>query len=66
MAAARAAAVELAVRSAAALVVGSGSGALVLEHDAQRLARESVFLLTFGTRPAIRGELLGLFGAGEL
>jgi alkylation response protein AidB-like acyl-CoA dehydrogenase len=58
MAEARAAATELAVRAATALVVTSGSSALLMAHHAQRLARESIFLLTFGTRPAIRAGLL--------
>jgi alkylation response protein AidB-like acyl-CoA dehydrogenase len=58
MAGARAAATELAVRAAMALVVSAGSSALLITHHAQRLARESIFLLNFGTRPAIRAGLL--------
>ena len=58
MAEARAAATELAVRAATALVVTAGSSALLMTHHAQRLARESIFLLTFGTRPSIRAGLL--------
>jgi alkylation response protein AidB-like acyl-CoA dehydrogenase len=58
MAEARGAAVELAMRAATALVVTTGSSALLRGHHAQRLAREAIFLLTFGTRPAIRAALL--------
>lgn len=60
MPAARAAACELAVRAAAALVVTVGSTATRLDHDAQRLAREALFLLVFGSRPAIRQSLSSL------
>jgi hypothetical protein len=63
MAVARAAAVELAVRATTALVVHTGSAALLTQHHAQRLAREAIFLLTFGTRPAVRSELLTLLRA---
>jgi hypothetical protein len=58
MAEARAAATELAIRAATALVVFTGSSALLQSHHGQRLAREAIFLLTFGTRPAIRAALL--------
>ncbi len=58
--AARAAACELALRAAAALVVGVGSQAILTVNDAQRLAREALFLLVFGSRPAIREHLAGL------
>ena len=58
--AARAAACELAVRAAAALVVSVGSQAILTGNDAQRLAREALFLLVFGSRPAIRQHLAGL------
>jgi len=57
---ARAAACELALRATAALVVTQGSGAILADHDAQRLAREALFLLVFGSRPPIREELAGL------
>ncbi|MDI1459954.1 acyl-CoA dehydrogenase family protein [Catellatospora sp. KI3] len=56
--AARAEASAVAARAAAALAVQTGARAVLLEHDAQRLARESVFLLVFGNRPAIRDALL--------
>jgi alkylation response protein AidB-like acyl-CoA dehydrogenase len=57
MAAARAAACELAVRCAAALVVHTGSTAAIAGGHAERLMREATFLLVFGSRPAIRMAL---------
>ena len=57
---ARAAACELAFRATAALVVSQGSRAILADHDAQRLAREALFLLVFGSRPPIRETLSGL------
>jgi len=56
--AARAAGSELAWRAAARLAVATGSRAVLLDHPAQRLLREAAFLLVFGSRPAIRDELL--------
>ncbi len=56
--AARAAAAELAMRAATALVVQSGSRSILVDQHAQRLAREAMFLLVFGSRPAIRDALL--------
>ena len=55
--AARAAASELALRAAAALTVMQGSRSILASQHAQRLAREALFLLVFGSRPAIRAEL---------
>ena len=63
MAAARAAAAELALRAAAALAVRDGGHAVAVDQHAQRLAREAVFLLVFGSRPAIKSTLLQLLGA---
>lgn len=63
MAAARAAASELAVRSAAALAVRDGSRSVTVDQHVQRLAREAMFLLVFGTRPAIKAALLRRLGA---
>jgi alkylation response protein AidB-like acyl-CoA dehydrogenase len=57
---ARAAACELAFRATAALVVSQGSRAILADQDAQRLAREALFLLVFGSRPPIRAALAGL------
>jgi alkylation response protein AidB-like acyl-CoA dehydrogenase len=55
--AARAAASELAMRAAAALTVAHGSRSILADQHPQRLTREAVFLLAFGSRPAIRTEL---------
>ena len=62
---ARAAASELALRAAAALVVSVGSGSLVAEEHPQRLAREALFLSVFGGRPPVRTALLRLLGAAH-
>jgi alkylation response protein AidB-like acyl-CoA dehydrogenase len=61
--AARAAACELALRATAALVVSQGSTAILADQDAQRLAREALFLLVFGSRPPIKQALAGLLTA---
>jgi alkylation response protein AidB-like acyl-CoA dehydrogenase len=58
MPAARAAASELAVRSAAALAVSTGSSAALAGSPADRLTREALFLLVFGSRPQIKAALL--------
>ncbi len=63
MALARAAASELAVRATAALAVRDGSNSITTGSHAQRLAREAVFLLVFGSRPAIKAALLRKLGA---
>ena len=63
MAEARAAASELAVRAAAALAVRDGSRSVAVDQQVQRLAREAMFLLVFGSRPGIRSGLLRRFGA---
>jgi alkylation response protein AidB-like acyl-CoA dehydrogenase len=60
---ARAVAAELAVRAAAALVVAAGSRSVLTDSHAQRLAREAVFLLVFGSRPAIKDNLSRLLTA---
>ena len=41
-------------------MVRTGSRAVLAGNHAQRLYREAGFLLVFGSRPAIRDELLGL------
>ncbi len=66
MPAARAAACELALRATAALVVSQGSTAILADQDAQRLAREALFLLVFGSRPPIKQALAGLLTAPGL
>ena len=58
--AARARTSQLAVRIATELMVRTGSRAVLAGNHAQRLYREAGFLLAFGSRPAIRDELLGL------
>jgi alkylation response protein AidB-like acyl-CoA dehydrogenase len=63
MAQARAASSELALRAAAALAVRDGGHAVAVDQHAQRLAREAVFLLVFGSRPGIKGALLQQLGA---
>ena len=64
LAVARAAAVELSLRASAALITHQGSRSIVAGSHAQRLAREALFLLVFGSRPAIKQALLGELGAG--
>ena len=63
MAEARAAASELAVRAAAALAVRDGSRSVTVDQQVQRLAREALFLLVFGSRPGIKSALLRRLGA---
>ena len=55
---ARARASELAMRSATALIVNEGSRSVVVGEHAERLAREAMFLLVFGSRPEIKAALL--------
>ena len=61
--AARAEAAALAHRAAGALVAATGSASVRAGSVAERTAREAVFLLVFGSRPAIRAHLLDRFGA---
>jgi alkylation response protein AidB-like acyl-CoA dehydrogenase len=56
---ARAAASALAARAAAALAVARGAGAVLRGSHAERLTREALFLLVFGSRPAIKAALTG-------
>jgi hypothetical protein len=60
MPAARAAASAFAFQAAGALVAAAGSHAIVAGEHPQRLARESLFLLVFGSRPAIKDQLTAL------
>jgi alkylation response protein AidB-like acyl-CoA dehydrogenase len=60
---ARAAASELAIRTTAALAVRDGSRSITVDHHPQRLVREALFLLVFGSRPGIKSALLQRFGA---
>ncbi|MDT8910256.1 acyl-CoA dehydrogenase family protein [Amycolatopsis sp. PS_44_ISF1] len=57
---ARAAAGDLAYRSAGALTAATGSRAVLTGSAAARLVREAAFLLVAGSRPEIRAGLLGL------
>ncbi|WP_222264700.1 acyl-CoA dehydrogenase family protein [Modestobacter marinus] len=60
--AARAHAAALAHRAAGLLVAVTGSRAVLAGAHAQRLAREALFLLVFGSRPAIRQALVAELG----
>ncbi|MCU1604019.1 MAG: uncharacterized protein JWP46_484, partial [Modestobacter sp.] len=59
---ARAAASALAHRATGLLVVVTGSRAVLAGAHAERLAREALFLLVFGSRPAIRQALVAELG----
>lgn len=61
---ARAAAAELAMRAATALLVQAGSRGVLLDQHAQRLVREAMFLCVFGSRPPIKAALLARLSAG--
>ena len=61
---ARAVASELALRAAAALVVSVGARSILLGEHAQRLAREALFTLVFGSREGIRRSLLERLARG--
>jgi alkylation response protein AidB-like acyl-CoA dehydrogenase len=58
MAGARAAAIELALRATARLVVAGGGRSVVAGSAPLRLAREALFTAVFGSRRAIRSALL--------
>jgi hypothetical protein len=60
MPAARAAASAFAFQAAGALVAAAGSQAILTGDHPQRLAREALFLLVFGSRPAIKKQLTTL------
>ncbi len=55
---ARAAAAALALRAAGLLATTTGSSAVLRHRPTERLMREAMFLLVFGSRPAIRADLL--------
>jgi alkylation response protein AidB-like acyl-CoA dehydrogenase len=57
---ARSAASELTLRAAGTLAVAAGARGILAGEHPQRLLREAAFLLVFGSRPAIRQELLRL------
>jgi alkylation response protein AidB-like acyl-CoA dehydrogenase len=60
----RAAAAELAYRSAGTLAVAAGSQSVLAGQHPQRLVREALFLLVFGSRPAIKSDLTDLVSRG--
>jgi alkylation response protein AidB-like acyl-CoA dehydrogenase len=62
---ARAAAAALAHRAAGVLAVVTGSRTVERGSIAERTAREAVFLLVFGSRPAIKEALLTELGAAR-
>jgi alkylation response protein AidB-like acyl-CoA dehydrogenase len=65
IAAARAAAGELAQRAAAVLMTTEGSRSLLVTEHGQRLAREAMFMLVYALRPASRAALLARLGVPE-
>ncbi len=60
---ARAAASQFAFQAAGAAVAAAGSTAILTDQHPQRLAREALFLLVFGSRPAIKENLTELLRA---
>jgi alkylation response protein AidB-like acyl-CoA dehydrogenase len=62
---ARAAASAFAYRAAGLLTTAAGSQSILVSAHPQRLAREALFLLVFGSRPAIKADLLGLLARPE-
>lgn len=63
---ARAASLDLAVRSAGALVAATGGRAMSLSHPAQRLAREATFYTIQAQTPALRRATLSLLASPRL
>jgi alkylation response protein AidB-like acyl-CoA dehydrogenase len=57
---ARAAASQFAFQAAGAAVAAAGSTGILADQHPQRLARETLFLLVFGSRPAIKESLTGV------
>ncbi|HEX4061125.1 MAG TPA: acyl-CoA dehydrogenase family protein [Streptosporangiaceae bacterium] len=66
MPAARARASRFAARAASALAVHHGSASALAGDDAERLTREALFLLVFGSRPAIKETLFRQLSTGEI
>jgi alkylation response protein AidB-like acyl-CoA dehydrogenase len=58
---ARCLAADLAVRASSALVAAGGGRSVLVSEQAQRLAREAMFLLVFGQTPAMRAEQLSRY-----
>jgi alkylation response protein AidB-like acyl-CoA dehydrogenase len=65
MPAARASSSELALRASAALMVSTGSRSVLLDDDAQRLAREALFVSVYAGRPPVRAALLDRLTRGR-
>lgn len=65
IATARADASAFAVRATSALVVDAGSRSILADAHTQRLAREALVLLVFGSRPGIRAALVDRFTSGS-
>ncbi len=63
MPAARAGASAFAFQAAGLLVAAAGSHSILAGEHPQRLAREALFLLVFGSRPAIKEHLVALLTA---
>jgi hypothetical protein len=42
-----------------------GASAITVDAHAQRLAREALFLLVFGSRPGIKAELAARLGGAD-
>ena len=66
LAAARAAASVFAFQAAGLLVGAAGSRSILMGEQPQRLAREALFLLVFGSRPAIKADLVAVLGGGTM
>lgn len=62
--AARAAAAQFAHRAAGAALAVTGSRGILADQHPQRLAREALFLLVFGSRPAIKENLVSSLSSG--
>ncbi len=59
---ARAAAARLAHQATGRLMVVTGSRAVLLDSQAQRLAREALFMLVYALRPSVKAALLEQLG----
>jgi alkylation response protein AidB-like acyl-CoA dehydrogenase len=64
MPAARAAASAFAFQAAGVLVAAAGSHSILAGAHPQRLAREALFLLVFGSRPTIKDDLVAQLTTG--
>ncbi len=60
----RSQALDLAVRCSTALIVASGGRALTMSQDAQRHAREALFLMVQGQTAELRRDSLALLSSG--